>query len=140
MYLYKTMLRSKWSTAGHLAISSTLFRGIVCLKHFGLTLICLREGIATLLSHALHLSYFANRLLGHCREYGVSEFLKYCCAYSRSSICEDGCSSNGHGCASNSSKIDIHGINNAFEVERYLHVEHLHILSMLWMGWEGRGC
>lgn len=49
--------------ARHLSISASFPRRIIRLQHPRLTLIRLREGIATLLPHTLHLSDLADRLL-----------------------------------------------------------------------------
>lgn len=51
------------SRASHLAVSSTMLRGIVRLQNACLRLVGLGEGIATLFTHALDLPDFPDRLL-----------------------------------------------------------------------------
>jgi hypothetical protein len=56
-------LSVRWSRARHLPVSSSVFGRVVCLEHTRLTFVCLREGITSLLSHALDLPHFADSLL-----------------------------------------------------------------------------
>lgn len=65
--------------AGHLAVAPAVLRRVVRLQHPGLRLVGLREGVAALLAHALHLPDLADRLLELLhpvigeKEYPVSE-------------------------------------------------------------------
>lgn len=48
---------------GHLSVPSSVLRRVVRLEHACLRLVRLREGVPSLLAHALYLSYLADRLL-----------------------------------------------------------------------------
>lgn len=88
-------------------------------------------------------SHTANSLLGHARKDGVPDLLEYsgcdpCCSvyhrfFQYSSPSTDGightsndhCTTNSPCCPRNSSEIDIHRINDAFEIEWHLNIQNL---------------
>jgi hypothetical protein len=58
-----TLPASLWPRTRHLAIPPSFSRCVIRLQDSRLRLISLREGIAALLAHTLHLADFANSLL-----------------------------------------------------------------------------
>ena len=55
--------RSLWPRAGHFSVLAAMPRRVVGLEHARLRLVGLREGVAALLAHPLHLADLADRLL-----------------------------------------------------------------------------
>lgn len=60
LYHYRFLM---WSRRGHLSVPSSVLRRVVRLEHACLRLVRLREGVPSLLAHALYLAHLADRLL-----------------------------------------------------------------------------